>query len=233
VPAEDFALGRTFRDTDGVRFELERLVPTTGAIVPFFWIRDDDYEAIATDLRANDGTDGVRVVDELDGQALFRVEWGTGIGGLVRSLLDLDVAVLEAEGTAGRWEFEFRFPDGETLSEFQAACADADIDLDVRRVYDLTERGERTSSNEARLTPAQREVVVAALDRGYFAIPRETNLVEIAEDLGVSDQAVGERMRRATAKLARSSVIADPDPDFDSDPDAGPESEPGVGNGES
>lgn len=36
VPAENFALGQAFRDTQGTQFELKRLVPTKQAIVPFF-----------------------------------------------------------------------------------------------------------------------------------------------------------------------------------------------------
>jgi predicted DNA binding protein len=207
VPAEDFALGQAFRETGGTRFELERLIPTSGAIIPFFWIHDGDYEAIAGSL-ANDADVGdVRVVDELDDRALFRIGWEAGIDGLIRSLLDLDVAILEAEGTTERWAFEFRFPSSESLSEFRTACTEAGMDIDVERVYDLTQAG--TESDETTLTPAQREVMVAALDGGYFAIPRETNLVEIADDLGISDQAAGERMRRATAKLARASVVSD------------------------
>ena len=207
VPAEDFTLGRAFRDTRGEQFELERLVPTSRAIVPFFWIYDGDYESIATDLETDVTTENVRVVDEFDDRALFRIEWETGIGGLMESLLDLEVAILQAEGTAERWEFEFRFPDGESLSAFQAACREAEIDLDVHRVYDLAE--DRSSPEGGSLTPAQREVLTAAVEGGYFAVPRETNLVEIGKQLEISDQAVGERMRRAMAKLARSAVIAD------------------------
>lgn len=133
VPAEDFALGQAFRDTEGVRFELERLVPTSQAIAPFFWIRDGDFEAIETSLRADEDINSVRLLDEVDERALFRIEWGTEIDGLVGNLLDLDVAILQAEGTAERWEFEFRFPDNETLSAFQAACRESDVALDISR----------------------------------------------------------------------------------------------------
>jgi predicted DNA binding protein len=212
VPAEDFALGRAFQDTQGERFELERLVPTSRAIVPFFWIRDGDFEAIETSLQADEEINGVRLLDKLDERALFRIEWGTGIDGLVGSLLDLDVAILQAEGTAERWEFEFRFPDNEALSAFQAACGEADVALDIGRVCDLTEA--EAAPDEATLTPAQREVIITALEEGYFEIPRDTNLVEIAEELDISNQAVGERMRRAVAKLARSTVIASSEAEY-------------------
>lgn len=61
------------------------------------------------------------------------------------------------------------------------------------------------------LTPVQRETLTMALERGYFAIPRETNLVELAEELDISDQAVNERVRRGTAKLVASSLTAGTD----------------------
>jgi predicted DNA binding protein len=79
-------------------------------------------------------------------------------------------------------------------------------------VYDLTEA--EAAPDEATLTPAQREVIITALKEGYFEIPRDTNLVEIAEELDISNQAVGERMRRAVAKLARSTVIASSEAEY-------------------
>jgi hypothetical protein len=61
------------------------------------------------------------------------------------------------------------------------------------------------------LTDPQREVLTAAVNGGYFAVPRETDLVSIAEKFGISDQAASERLRRALIKLTTPAVVADPD----------------------
>ena len=142
------------------------------------------------------------MLDQLNDRALFRVEWVPDINGLVQSIIEHEAAILEALGTNDRWEFQLRFPDGADVSSFQAALTEADVDFDLRRMYnpDDPETGVRD------LTPAQRETLMMALEGGYFAIPRETNLLEIADDLDISDQAVNERMRRGMAKLVVTSL---------------------------
>jgi predicted DNA binding protein len=47
-----------------------------------------------------------------------------------------------------------------------------------------------------RLTARQRETLRLAHERGYFEIPREVTLDDLADELGVSNQAVSERLRR-------------------------------------
>jgi hypothetical protein len=56
------------------------------------------------------------------------------------------------------------------------------------------------------LTAAQREAIRAAADRGYFKVPREVSLKELAEQLGVSEQAVSQRLRRGLGNLVAGSV---------------------------
>jgi predicted DNA binding protein len=204
VPAEDFALGRSLDGVESTQFELERMIPTTEAVVPFFWAHDTDPDALETSLKADEDVVGVRMLDELDDRALFRVEWVPDINGLVQSVIEHEAAILEALGTTDRWEFQLRFPDNSDVSSFQDALNEADVDFDLRRMHNPDDPDTAVSG----LTSAQRETLVMALERGYFAIPRETNLMELAEQLDISDQAVNERMRRGTAKLVLSSLTA-------------------------
>lgn len=44
------------------------------------------------------------------------------------------------------------------------------------------------------LTTGQRDLVVAAYEAGYFDVPRETTLVELGEELEISDSAVSQRL---------------------------------------
>jgi predicted DNA binding protein len=207
VPAEDFALGRALDGVESTQFELERMVPTTDAVVPFFWAHDTDPDALETSLEADEDIISVRMLDQLDHRALFRIEWVPDIDGLVQSIIKHEAAILEALGTTDRWEFQLRFPDSADVSGFQAALDEADVDFDLRRMYNPDDPDTGVSD----LTPVQRETLMMALERGYFAIPRETNLMEIADELGISDQAVNERMRRGIAKLVVSSLTAGAD----------------------
>ncbi len=204
VPAEDFALGRSLKSIDNSQFELERMIPTTDAVVPFFWAHDTDPTELETALEADEDVLDVDMVDKLDNKALFRIEWVPDIDGLVQSIIEHEAAILEAIGTNESWEFQLRFPESDDISAFQAALRESGVSFTLQRMYNPSD----PETDVSGLTPAQREMLVMALEHGYFSIPRETNLMELAEELGISDQAVNERMRRGTAKLILSSLIA-------------------------
>jgi len=71
----------------------------------------------------------------------------------------------------------------------------------------LREFEERTDSP---LTDRQREVVTAALTRGYYDWPREITNGELAEELGISRATLHEHLRKAERTLL-SSVLAEAD----------------------
>ncbi|MFC7229271.1 helix-turn-helix domain-containing protein [Salinirubellus salinus] len=52
------------------------------------------------------------------------------------------------------------------------------------------------------LRGSQREILVHAVERGYFEVPREVSLQEVADDLGIPQSTASYRLRRATAQLA-------------------------------
>jgi predicted DNA binding protein len=52
---------------------------------------------------------------------------------------------------------------------------------------------------------------------GYYEVPRRVELEDLAEVLGVSRQAVSERLRRATGALARATVFRGDESDSRSD----------------
>jgi hypothetical protein len=96
---------------------------------------------------------------------------------------------------------------------FQAACEDAGVGLGLRRIYSAADpdAGDPALDDPIGLTPARRETLLTALEVGYFAVPRETTLVELAAELGISDQAVSERLRRAQAKLLTTTLVGGTD----------------------
>ncbi len=56
------------------------------------------------------------------------------------------------------------------------------------------------------LTPTQLEALHAALDAGYYDVPRGITLRELADRLGVSASSLSERIRRAEARLVRTHL---------------------------
>lgn len=205
VPATGFALGRLLEIRPGIDVRLETMVPTGEAIMPYFRVSSDDAAGVEKALRDDPLVTSVEIVDEVDDDALFRVAWSTDIDGLVDALLDTEAVVLRAVGTGKDWEMELRFSDYDALSTFYQGCRQKDIDIDLDRIHDSVDNtGGRTV--EYGLSPDQREALLTALEEGYFSVPRETTLVELGEQMDISDSAVSQRLRRGFSKLLAATL---------------------------
>jgi hypothetical protein len=211
VGSTDFALGKAFEGASFERVELDRAVPTTDAIIPFFWVYESDPEAVCEHLIASEQVIDARVLDELDGAALIRIDWKSALNGFLDAIIGQEARLLTANGTPERWAFQLRFQTDEEVALFQQACREERIKLDITSVHDLREEdvGADTGPAGPELTTPQQEILAAAVEGGYFAVPRETDLVSIGAKLGISDQAASERLRRAVIKLATQAVTAD------------------------
>ncbi|WP_224926111.1 helix-turn-helix domain-containing protein, partial [Saliphagus infecundisoli] len=92
-----------------------------------------------------------------------------------------------------------------SLSEFQDYCSNAHIPLEVGRIYNPVRPG---TGMWYGVTQAQRETLMRAVQGGYYSIPRRMSTQDLADDLGISDQAVTERLRRAIVALTENTLIA-------------------------
>jgi len=96
------------------------------------------------------------------------------------------------------------FPDHDALSEFRTHREDAQILLEVQRVYNPTKPD---AGPWYGLTELQREAIMLAAQTGYYDIPRGCTTKELADELGISDQAVTERLRRAIVSLVTYTLV--------------------------
>lgn len=53
------------------------------------------------------------------------------------------------------------------------------------------------------LSQRERDVLYAALDRGYFDVPRQVPLTELADELDTTDVELSAQLRQATATLVQ------------------------------
>ena len=97
-----------------------------------------------------------------------------------------------------------RFSDREALSQCQECCEAAHISLELTHIYNPTgpEAGPWYGMSEP-----QREALALAIRRGYYDIPRGCTTAELADELGISDQAVTERLRRAIGTFGRYALL--------------------------
>ncbi|MDS0299701.1 helix-turn-helix domain-containing protein [Halogeometricum sp. S1BR25-6] len=205
VDAGDFVLGRVTQGGPEMHVELERVVPTTGRAMPFFWAFGTEFEAFERSVRRSDGVEELRALAHVDGRALYRVRWMETTPSLTAAIAARDATVLEAAG--GRtWSFRVRFPDHHGLAAFHEDCRARGVDLRVERVATLD--AECASEYGFDLTPKQSEALSLAVESGYFEVPRQVTLSEVADRLGISQQAASERVRRAADAVLRRALLS-------------------------
>lgn len=111
---------------------------------------------------------------------------------------------MEAHGNS-EWSFTVRFQDHADLTRFHQFYQDKDFPVYIDRVSALDESpGPQYGFG---LTPAQRDILIMAVENGYFEIPRNTALDDIADELGISSQAASERIRRGTETVLRKALV--------------------------
>ncbi|WP_311174114.1 helix-turn-helix domain-containing protein [Halobellus ordinarius] len=73
------------------------------------------------------------------------------------------------------------------------------------RLHRLTQDGETEPPGDG-LTDRQREALRIAYELGYFDIPRQASLEEVATELDITPSSVSERLRRAQTQLIEETV---------------------------
>jgi predicted DNA binding protein len=84
-------------------------------------------------------------------------------------------------------------------------------------IREVSARGFRPSIEEVvqlregeampRLKPRQEQLLLAALELGYYEVPKRVGTRELAEFFGVSPRAVSEVLRRAHKRLVESALM--------------------------
>ncbi|WP_440991700.1 helix-turn-helix domain-containing protein [Haloarchaeobius baliensis] len=207
IPATEFPLGRIAEELPDVTVELERIIPTRDAIVPYLWVRGCDgpleSDTLAR-LTAQTDLKDVEVVDRVEGAYLLRAEWRSRYEGVLRAITDTDVVLLSGVGNAEQWTFELRGTDHESIAAFQQCCRELDIHATLVSLQRLSEL---QTGQDHDLTPAQQEALVLAYEQGYYESPRQVTLAELAETLGITGQSLGSRLRRGTHRLIENTLI--------------------------
>jgi predicted DNA binding protein len=213
VAAEQFELGRILAPAGETRLELERVVPTGDAGVLLLWAYETDAEEFVTSVRNYPSVDSFEELDRFESGTLYTLHWDAESDHFFDAVCRERASLLRATAADGTWRFELRFHSHDSLSAFQRHCENARIRYDVRRVSAAEEPTVRPWNG---LTERQREALVLAVETGYYDIPRRRSTVDLAEELGISDQAVTERLRRAIVALTTDTLL---DPDTPEPPD--------------
>lgn len=197
-------MAAVFSELPAAEIELDRVVPTNEAIVPYFWIRDADIATTELDEIDHPGLQDLRVVDDIDGEAFVRIQWDLDCESILNAILETDVALISAVGRQDQWVFEVRGDDRRAVSEFQAYCHENDIPVELTQLHALSPMH---SVGEYDLTEAQREALMLAYSLGYYDSPRTVAQQDVADELGITRQALASRLQRGTRRLIANTLV--------------------------
>jgi len=113
--------------------------------------------------------------------------------------------LLDLRSTAAGWRVRIRTTDRASIRAFLSFCAEQDIDCRLARIFESSDPiGEMAVPVESDAF----EILAAAFEAGYFEVPRETSLAELAEHFDVSESTMSVRLRRALGHVV-GSLVAD------------------------
>ncbi|MEY7848624.1 helix-turn-helix domain-containing protein [Natrarchaeobius sp. A-rgal3] len=200
-------LGPTLEALPSLTIELERqyaLDPDRPIV--FCWTRYHDRDRLERELDADETVDEFDRLVHSGDRALYRMQRSdSGVISAYRRWVAAGGELLECLGSEGRWEVEMRFPDRESFAEYYTFLEGEDVEFELHRLANGEVARRAGESNP--LTESQREAIVLAYERGFFDVPRGTDLATVAEMLGISTQAVSERLRRGQSRLIDEHVL--------------------------
>jgi hypothetical protein len=207
LDAEDFPLGKTFGVAPAATIELDRVVPVGDTVMPFFWIHvpNEALDAVQKRLASLTELRSVSILQRFDDRGLFEAEWDPEYLGIMRAISNADLTVVSATGSVDGWTFELRSVDASQLRSFRDSCQENGIPVSLKRIHRLAPLP--SVDSEYGVTPAQREALVLAYERGYYDSPAGTSLSALGEELGITGQSVGSRLRRGTASLLANTLV--------------------------
>ena len=186
----------------------ERRVGFRGTGSPVLKITAVDPDVIRSIIGASPAVDNLRRLSGGEPEAdVLEFDWQDTLPSFLRTLDSLDATILSARATAQSWRLTLRVPDRADASVLLSETSGLARRMTVEQISrdGAIERG---ASSE--LTPAQREALELAIQRGYFEVPRQSTVEDLATEIGISDSAVSQRLRRGMASLLGASTTVNP-----------------------
>lgn len=119
----------------------------------------------------------------------------------LKALATADAIIERITVVPGGWRQTGWFADRDAFRKFSSFWQrNADF-----RLHRLTQDGESEPPGNG-LTDRQHEALRIAYEMGYFDIPRQASLEEVAAELDLSPSSVSERLRRAQTQLIEETV---------------------------
>ena len=197
----------TLRDVSGSEVVIEQL--DAGEDVPLrsvCWLARESPEEFETALGDDPTVDEAVQLVRTEYGCQYQLTYTNSYPGtaVYSAALDADGAFISGRANAQGWSLQYRFADRDSLATFRQAAADADLDLSVAAIH---EPESAPHAKQYGISQPQREILRLAAEEGYFEVPRDASLADLADELDVSSQAASERLRRGLDSLVGESLL--------------------------
>jgi hypothetical protein len=203
VEDSEFPLSAVFEHLSSVTIELDRVVPTTSAAIPYFWIYTDNTTKLNTDLGDEIGISEVTMIDQVKETMLVRIDWNLDHESVLTAILNTDVTLLSGKGRGGQWVFTVRAQEQAEISSFQTYCRNHELSVELTQLHSVSPLKD---GQEYNLTADQRIALELAYNRGYFESPRRATQEDLGDDLDITRQAVSSLLKRGIGQLIASTL---------------------------
>lgn len=201
--APDSAPRRIVSEFPTIEIEVVQFKQQANTAIPYFWVEGIGANQIEEAVKNDPRLSKLQQLDQSDGRILYKVRWNVD-SPLISCSLAANGLVMQAHGIPDEWQIKLWFETGKGASAFQNCCQKRDVPLVVNKVASVDEM---TADDPADLSQSQSEIIRLAYNMGYFEVPRSVSQDELAEKLGISSSAVGDRLRRGLANLVEDTLI--------------------------
>ncbi|MWV41221.1 helix-turn-helix domain-containing protein [Natrialba sp. INN-245] len=199
IPADGTGLGELFETVPALTCEMERVIASSGHGL---WLSGAAQPKIEDALAETSAIGSYSCITSEEERHLYDIEFEPETVDPFEVVLEEGGTVLSASASNGTWLLSVRVIDRESVSTLYDRLADDGVSPTIVRLFGLAEE----SRTQCGLTSRQYETLVAAIDHGYFEIPREVSMQELSDELDISHQALSERLRRAYRALVTSEL---------------------------
>lgn len=202
------ALEQAFAEAPDMAIEAERIAAhSTRWTMPCLWIAAPDFDAVDEALAADPSVERIVETSEFSDEKYYHLDWDDDVKERIDTYVDRNGSILYAEATDDGWEVEFRFVSREQFDQFRTSLREQGHTFELVGLYEPG--SPRQTGGE--VTPAQRDALVTAVERGYYRVPREISTRELAEELDISHQSLSETLRRGTENMVTSHLMTTAD----------------------
>ncbi|WP_167939431.1 helix-turn-helix domain-containing protein [Natronococcus sp. JC468] len=208
VAVDDFALAHALREVPAMEVKAEQLAAHSRHwVMPCVWVVGDNFDAFDIALEDDPTVNKVVTEVEYNNEKFYQIDWAEEIQQHLDVALDSKASILDAETTNDDWWLTIRFGSRNQFNIFRDYLTDQEITFSLENLT----QSQIPHQYMGGLTDPQREALVVAVEEGYFAIPREATMDEIADRLGISTQSASERLRRGIEEFVETMLVTDID----------------------